>query len=247
MSSILSKHLGELQWNLSVQESVNFESQIRIHRIFIPNYLGAITSFFELLDTAEQKRANNYHHLKDSQRFIIARGILKILVSQYLNCQAKDVCIKIGANKKPYIFTNSTVSFEYNISHSGNWIVVAFANEAIGVDVEQIQVSFNFESILTACFSNMEQNYVQNNTNSRELFYRLWTRKESFVKATSKGLDDSLPQLTCLDGKWALMNQPSFEHDWENWSFVLDQDHVASICFKEGKKNILFLEQDIAI
>jgi 4'-phosphopantetheinyl transferase len=246
MSSIICKTLENLHWNLAEHESVDFASQIRIHRIYIPQYLGEISSLFELLDTAEQKRANNYHQLKDSQRFIIARSSLKILVSQYLNCQAKDVCIKVGANKKPYIFSNSTVSLEYNISHSGNWIVIAFANDAIGVDVEQIQSSFNFESLLTACFSNMEQSYIQNNTNSRELFYRLWTRKESFVKATSKGLDDSLAQLTCLDGKWALFNQPRLELDWENWSFTLDQDHVASICFKEGKKNILFLEQDIA-
>ncbi len=246
MSSVICKFLGNLHWNLAKHESVDFESQIRIHRIYIPQYLGAMSTLFELLDAAEQKRANSYHQLKDSQRFIIARSILKILVSQYLNCQPKDVCIKVGANKKPYLFTNSTVLLEYNISHSGNWIVVAFANDAIGVDVEQIQASFNFESLLTACFSNEEQHYIQNNANSRELFYRLWTRKESFVKATSKGLDDSLSQLTCLDGKWALLKEPSIDQDWENWSFTLDQDHVASICFKEGKKNILFLEQDIA-
>lgn len=246
MSSIICKSLENLQWNLANQESIDFESQIRIHRIYIPQYLGAISSLFKLLDAAEQKRANNYHQLKDSQRFIIARSILKILVSKYLNCQAKDVCIKVGANKKPYFFTNSSVSLEYNISHSGNWIVVAFANEAIGVDVEQIQASFNFESLLTACFSNLEQNHIQNNANSRELFYRLWTRKESFVKATSKGLDDSLSQLTCLDGKWDLLNEPNLDQEWENWSFGLDQDHVGSICFKAGKKNILFLEQDIA-
>jgi 4'-phosphopantetheinyl transferase len=246
MSSIICTFLENLEWNLAEQEFIDFESQIRIHRIYIPQYLDAISSLYELLDAAEQKRANNYHQLKDSQRFIIARGILKILVSQYLNCQVKDVCIKVGANKKPYLFTSSTVSLEYNISHSGNWIVVAFANEAVGIDVEQIQASFNFESLLTACFSNIEQNYIQNNVNSRELFYRLWTRKESFVKATSKGLDDSLSQLTCLDGKWPLLKEHSFEQDWENWSFTLDQDHVVSICFKEGKKNILFLEQDIA-
>lgn len=247
MSSIICKSLENLQWNLAEPESIDFESQIRIYRIYIPHYLSAISSLFELLDAAEQKRANNYHQLKDSQRFIIARSSLKILVSQYLNCQAKDVCIKVGANKKPYIFSNATISLEYNISHSGNWIVVAFANQAIGVDVEQIQSSFNFESLLTACFSNLEQNYIQNNANSRALFYRLWTRKESFVKATSKGLDDSLAQLTCLDGKWDLFNQPSLDQEWENWSFTLDQDHVGSICFKSSKKNILFLEQDIAI
>jgi 4'-phosphopantetheinyl transferase len=173
--------------------------------------------------------------------------MLKILASQYLGIPAKEVEIIIGANKKPFIISQSSVQIDYNISHSGNWIVMVFGIGSNGIDVEQIQADFNFEPLLPACFSSTEQNFIQSHSNSRECFYRLWTRKESFVKATSKGLDETLPQIICLDGAWDLLKQFSLNHSWEIWSFPLDHEHVASLTFVEGKKNILFLEQDIAI
>ncbi len=247
MSSIKCQYLEKPQWKLGNRDLYDFESEIRVHRFFIPSYLSTIPSCFILLNEEEKKRANNYLQQKDSQRFIIARGLLKTWASQYLGIPAKELEIIIGANKKPFITSASSLKLEYNISHSGNWIIMAFGIGSLGIDVEQIQTSFNFESLLPACFSNEEQSYIQTNTNSRELFYRLWTRKESFVKATSRGLDETLPQLICLDGEWELLSHFSMGNSWKVWSFDLDQDHVASLTFAEGKKNILFMEQDIAI
>lgn len=247
MSSIKCQYLEIPQWKLGNTDLYDFESEIRVHRFFIPSYLNEISSCFILLNEEEKKRANNYLQQKDSQRFIIARGLLKIWASQYLGIPAKAVEINIGANKKPFITSTSSLKLDYNISHSGNWIMMVFGIGALGIDVEQIQASFNFESLLPACFSEEEQNYIQSNANSRELFYRLWTRKESFLKATSRGLDETLPQLICLDGERELLPHFSMGNSWKVWSFTLDHNHVASLSFAEGKKNILFMEQDIAI
>lgn len=246
MSNIKCQYLEKPQWKLGDTGLFNVDLEIRVHRFFIPSYLSAIPSCFMLLNEEEKKRANNYLQQKDSQRFIIARGLLKICASQYLGIPAKAIEINIGTNKKPFIQSTSSLKLDYNISHSGNWIMMVFGIGALGIDVEQIQTSFNFESLLPACFSKDEQNYIQTNSNSRELFYRLWTRKESFVKATSRGLDETLPQLICLDGEWELLKQFSLGLSWKILSFALDHEHVASLSFAEGKKNILFMEQDIA-
>ncbi|OYU54495.1 MAG: hypothetical protein CFE25_14395 [Chitinophagaceae bacterium BSSC1] len=247
MSFIKCKYLELPPWKLEAKELIEFESGIRVHKLFIPSYINRIRTCFLLLNDDEKKRANNYLHQKDSQRFIIARGMLKILASQYLGIPSVEVEITIGANKKPFIKSQSSLKLDYNISHSGNWIVMAFGIGSIGIDVEQIQKEFNFESLLPVCFSSSEQSFIQNNSNSSELFYRLWTRKESFVKATSIGLVETLPQLICLDGESELLNYFSLGQSWETWSFPLDHEHVASLSFVEGKKNILFIEQDIAI
>lgn len=245
MSSIICHYLEQAQWGKGLAVSIDFESQIRIHKIFIPDNSDEVVSCFELLDADEKKRANNYLQTKDSQRFIIARGMLKRIAGEYLGVPATEVKIKVGPNKKPFIFSNANLALDYNISHSGNWIVMAFGKGSLGIDVEQIQTSFNYESLLPACFSMKEQDFILNNPMSRELFYRLWTRKESFVKATSKGLDDTLPLLICLDGQWELQDQFSNGQDWETWSFPLDQEHVVSVSFVVSKKNILFIEQDM--
>ena len=245
MSRIFCQNLNNPKWIHDNQGNPNFDTEIRIHGCFIPNYLKDIQANYELLNEAERKRADKYHQLKDSQRFIIARGLLKKTASLYLGVPATEILINIGTNKKPFISSSSILKLEYNLSHAGNWITMAFGLVAIGIDVEQIQADFNYESLLPICFSSLEQDYIQNKPNSRELFYRLWTRKESFVKATSKGLDDNLPFLTCLDGEGALLGQFNDGQSWEIWSFPLDQDHVASISFADRKKNILFVQQDI--
>lgn len=235
------------QWKLGGSGLCDFESEIRVYRFFIPSFLSKIPTCFQLLSDAEKERANKYIHQKDSQRFIIARGMLKILAGHFLSLPPAMVDIRIGNNKKPFINSNLSLQLDYNISHSGNWIVMAFGIGSIGVDIEHIHTSFNFEPLLPACFSKEEQNYILTNSNSRELFYRLWTRKESFVKASSRGLDDSLPQLICLDGEWELLTKFSMGQSWKVLSFSLDYEHIASLSFEDGKKNILFIEQDIAI
>lgn len=247
MSSIKCQFLEIPQWELGDTGLFNIDLEIRVHRFFIPSYLNAIPSFFLLLNEEEKKRANNYLQQKDSQRFIIARALLKILASQYLNLSTAELTIQIGVNKKPFIQSVSSIPLDYNISHSGNWIIMAFGNGPIGIDAEQIQTSFGFESLLPACFSIEEQKYIQSQSNSRELFYRLWTRKESFVKATSRGLDETLPHLICLDGERELSKHFSIGLSWRILSFTLDHEHVASLSVEDDKKNILFMEQDIVI
>jgi 4'-phosphopantetheinyl transferase len=245
MSRIFCQYLNNPKWIYQNQDKTDFDTEIRVHGCFIPNYVKNIHAYYEVLNEAERKRANKYHQQKDKQRFIIARGLLKKTASLYLGVPVPEIQINVGANKKPFISSSSILKLEYNLSHAGNWIIMAFGLGTIGIDVEQMQADFNYESLLPVCFSSLEQDYIQNKPNSRELFYRLWTRKESFVKATSKGLDDNLPFLTCLEGEGALLDQFNDGRSWEIWSFPLDQDHVASISFADRKKNILFIQQDI--
>lgn len=247
MYQIRCQYWENPHWEPGASIPVDFESQIRIHKIYIPENLNQIPNYFELLSIEEKIRANKYIQLKDSQRFIIARGILKQLASQYLHIPASEITICIGPNKKPYIRSSSIKPLDYNISHSGNWIIIAFGLGNFGIDIEQIQTTFNYESLLPVCFSQIEQDYITNHSISRELFYRLWTRKESMVKATARGLDDNLPLLTCLDGEWELFDQFSNGQNWHVGTFPLDADHLSSISFTEGNKNILFIEQDISI
>ena len=242
MSSIHCKYLDTPHWKNRDEDPVSFETQIRIHRIFIPNYLQSIASLLELLEEAEIDRANKYYHVGDNQRFIIARGMLKILAGSYLGIKAKEVILTIGTNTKPFIHHSLPITLEYNVSHSGNWILIAFSNELVGVDVEAIHSSFQYESLLQVCFSSSEQKHIILGPHSRKLFYLLWTRKESFLKATSKGLSDRLPVLPSLNGQWLLQGQDGLGLNWEVTSFSVDQDHVASISFISDKKNKLFIE-----
>ena len=63
----------------------------------------------------------------------------------------------------------------------------------IGVDVEQVRRDFDLEGIARRFFSAHEQQQLAGLADEKkpEAFFRCWTRKEAYIKATGEGL--SLP------------------------------------------------------
>ena len=96
-------------------------------------------------------------------------------------------------NGKPYYYNRN---FEFNISHSGNYVVVAFSNQKIGVDIEKI-AEFDIASV-TDNFHPDEIEYINSSANTFESFFKIWTRKEAYLKATGKGIIDGLSNENCL-------------------------------------------------
>ncbi len=92
---------------------------------------------------------------------------------------------------------------EFNISHSGNYVVLAVAKQSktlnIGVDIEKDRGLVNLSG-LQAYFTQEEQHFLDLSSEKSELFLKLWTRKEAFYKATGTGIyfKNSLKAMSCL-------------------------------------------------
>ena len=100
-------------------------------------------------------------------------------------------------NGKPY-FENAP-EIHFSISHSGNCAAVAFSDREVGIDVEKIKELIR--EIAIRFFSEKENIYISMQRTAekqKEAFYRIWTLKESLVKATGKGFSIS-PSDLCFD------------------------------------------------
>ncbi len=67
----------------------------------------------------------------------------------------------------------------FNVSHSGELILIAISDTEIGVDIERIETSFNYSDILRHSFSVQEISCIQYAANSRELFFQALDTKRS--------------------------------------------------------------------
>lgn len=125
----------------------------------------------------------------------------------------------------------------FNVSHSGELILIAIPDTEIGVGMERIETSFNYPDILRHSFSEQEINQIEQAADSRDFFFRLWTRKEALTKAISRGLDDELRNIPCLDG-WHSNNEEriGINGNWQLNSFDIDHEYTGSIAFQAGKK-----------
>jgi len=89
-----------------------------------------------------------------------------------------------NAQGKPY-FPHGP---HFNLSHSGEYVILGVSDHSLGVDVEQLGDCD--ERVARRCYTAKELEWLHAQADPAA-FYRLWTAKESIMKAT--GLGFSLP------------------------------------------------------
>ncbi|MGE2643814.1 4'-phosphopantetheinyl transferase family protein, partial [Escherichia coli] len=117
---------------------------------------------------------------------LIADLLVRSLIIRKYSISNEEIEFKNNLYGKPYLHNFS--NFEFNVSHSGDWVVCAVDKFSIGIDVELIK-PIEFE-IAKSFFAEAEYNDLLSIEPLRKLdyFYDLWTIKESYVKVLGEGL-----------------------------------------------------------
>ena len=87
----------------------------------------------------------------------------------------------------------------FNLSHtSGAALIAATLGREIGVDIERIRPMEDLEAIGLSIFSAVEGSHWESLRDDDRLvaFYRVWTRKEAYLKAIGLGLFRNLQDVT---------------------------------------------------
>jgi 4'-phosphopantetheinyl transferase len=218
-SKVVFCNYSELDWK---------SENLKLFKIKLSDFENQVSLLLPFLNPDEIARAQRYHSKKDTNRFIICRVVLKILLAKQIGLVVEKVIIKNDKNRKPYLPSNPSIFF--NLSHSIDYGFIALGDRAMGVDVERVNSDYDYTQILPQVFSKIEINVLQNSANPAKTFYTFWTRKEAIVKATGKGIDDDFKEIPSLDGvhfkKSTLLetNQKLFVK-----SFDFDNEYVGAI------------------
>ncbi len=149
-----------------------------------------------MLDEDERVRAARFHFDADLRDFIAAHALLRALLTSCLDFPVEAWRFSVGANGKPGLDKRLGVQdVAFNLSHTRGLVAAAFASHgAIGVDVEEINGSKADFAIAEAHFAPAELELLRRApAEGRTVcFYRLWTLKEAYLKATGAGLDAAL-------------------------------------------------------
>jgi 4'-phosphopantetheinyl transferase len=145
-----------------------------------------------LLARDEIERADRFKFPHLRQHFVVARGVLRLMLARYLATDAAELRFKYGAQGKPRVA--STEALHFNLAHSGGLALVALAQRELGVDVEAIRPLPDHEQIARRFFSETEIEQLNTVPAAQQplAFFNCWTRKEAFLKATGDGLSRPL-------------------------------------------------------
>jgi 4'-phosphopantetheinyl transferase len=186
-------------------------------------------SYEKILTEKELNKAARFFHISDSQSYIVRKYYLRLILSKILSIPPALLGFKYSANKK---LTISGV--EFNTSHSGNYALIAVSKNSIGIDIEKIDESFEFNWIANTCFS-VEERKFMNSGNGLLNFYYLWTRKEAILKASGEGLTDSVILLNCLPNK---VTRNALTYHLK--TFVTDQQYIITIAAMSSTDELLY-------
>ncbi len=174
------------------------EDEVHLWRLDLEAIGGDESRWQQLLSPDELTRAARFHFSLDRQRFVATRAWLRMILAGYLGTDANGLSFAYSKREKPSLGSaHAENGVTFNVSHSAGIALLAFARRReIGVDVEQLRRNSDLEAIARRFFSAHEQSQLAALPAEEKVdaFFRCWTRKEAYIKATGDGLSLPLSQ-----------------------------------------------------
>ncbi|WP_433946004.1 4'-phosphopantetheinyl transferase family protein [Paenibacillus sp. SN-8-1] len=202
-------------------------------------YAARITSFpTKNLDSIlaglpEERRSKllRFRFLPDMLRGITGDLLMRAVLAEMLDCTPGELKFGESLYGKP-ILLGYDQNIGFNVSHSGDWVVLAAGSSGkIGVDIERI----NATDLGVARQFYTEDEYssiMKQHSHEQSLlqFFRIWTAKESYIKAIGKGLSVPLDSFSTVEGDDMAQMQLIGSKVWYFRTFSLEDGYVVTSC-----------------
>ncbi len=189
--------------------------------------------FYQSLSCFEQEKLLTFKQKSLANRYLLVRGVLRRILADYLKVEPVALEFEVSEYGKPFLKHSSLF---FNISHSNDCLLIAISDcDQIGVDVELVKSRANLLGLAKRCFSVVELGFWLNLSADDQVqaFYRLWVRKEAFVKAVGRGIVLGLSQcelcLPDLNGFVAIPDGFGLSGDWMAADLKVNDNFTAAL------------------
>ena len=145
---------------------------------------------------SRQEKVKAFTH-EEGKLLSLGVGILLYRALEERGIDGSHARIMTGEFGKPYLLDYPEIQF--SLSHADPWAMCAISDVTVGCDVERMN-RVN-EKLAKRLLHPSEAAELPGQKDSKawdELFTLIWTRKESYVKATGQGLSLPLQSFDCL-------------------------------------------------
>lgn len=200
------------------------------------NYLD----LYNKMPDFRKEKADKYRFMKDKACSVGAWGLLQYALSQ-MNIK-DDTDVIYNEYGKPFFKNHKDVFF--SLSHSENMVMCAISDEEIGCDIQIVEDrNDNIRGLAKRFFAAGESEYIESlpDDEAKDAFYRIWTVKESYIKATGEGLSRDLASFETQfeQNTVKLRNEEYFCHEINAM-----EGYKASYCTcKQTKEDVVLLKK----
>lgn len=200
---------------------------------------------FKQLSWDEQQKQQSFHFKQDQNLYLMAHAMLRMILSDYLGCSTLDLVFVVNRYGKPALKDFPDIRF--NLSHSKNRVVLAVTCNPhidIGIDIEYGLERDNLADLAAHYFSAKEASQVLQLPlqQQNDLFFQLWTLKESYIKAIGKGLSIDLDSFSFTTTKPNIKvkhhsNEAGLYDWWFFWTNQFNGYHLSMAIRNSNKNN----------
>lgn len=157
--------------------------EIHVWVIDMKHYLASDCMNYPVLPSSNLDFSSLRTSVKHSEK------LLRYLLSHYLEISPEFLVIENTERGKPILPSYPEISF--SLAHSGDLLVLAFARDLVGIDLEKKR-SVKAMAIAQKFFFPHEIKFLQSSPEKH--FFYLWTAKEASLKADGCGITEGLRQ-----------------------------------------------------
>jgi 4'-phosphopantetheinyl transferase len=214
---------------------------VDVWRLALDQPSEVVSHFEQILTDEEFARAERFRVRADRRAYVMTRAVLRTLLARYLEhprLTPESVPIATGPWGKPMLGFSRVVDharIEFNVSHSGDLALLAFARDVmVGADVERVRVDYEAHSRARRFFTEREIAAMDGIPEEQRVhaFFRCWTRKEAFMKATGEGFHLGMDSFSVSIGDHrprVLEYRDGSPEDWQVYSMEVGEDYAASV------------------
>ncbi len=195
------------------------------------NEPGLFSSKLKSLSVFRQEKAMSFRN-KNDRVLSLGAGLLIEHGLKRLGLNEKDMRYGMSEYGKPYFMDYPEIKF--SVSHCRDMAVCAFSELSVGCDAEIVRIpDFN---VAEKFFSEAEKEYVFDHSDETErarAFFKIWTLKESFVKAVGCGLSMPFKEFSVEPDKLSLTcRHKTKKYYFKEYDFG---GYITACCCEEPK------------
>ncbi|QDS93457.1 4'-phosphopantetheinyl transferase sfp [Roseimaritima multifibrata] len=190
----------------------------------------------------ETERATLFRKPTSANQFVVGRGMARRLLGAKLNCAPESIPFRFSPHGKPLL--DSPQQLGFNVAHTTGMVLCAIGEyQQVGVDVESTGRKVDIR-LAERYFAKSEVEWVfaRPPAEQTSAFLKIWTLKESFIKAIGTGLTMPLDEFAFhdLESSQPTVRIDSDQHgkdtDWHAFVFQPVPGYVAALSVHDPRR-----------
>ena len=233
---------SSLSWDSPPKALVLPNNAVHVWRASLDVSASELRAFEDTLTADERARAKRFYFRKHRAHFIAGRGLLRNILSRYLDRESNQLRFCYNAYGKPALTEETGAEgLCFNLSHSHEMALYAVTRgREIGVDIEYFRPDVEAEKLAERFFSPREAAVLRALPEHlrKEGFFNCWTRKEAYIKAEGQGMSIPLStfDVSLTPGEPAALlhtqNQPQETSRWSLQALKPTPSYAAALAVK---------------